>query len=121
MTFIRRLLGFKNRLELEAEFDEVCIALKHRDLGENYTQADRYRDFRRIFLEDEIGRRVFTQIMTWCHPFKTSYVTGDPSLTYLLEGERNIGLRIIVAMFESPTPMPPKAVVEQSESEDQDE
>ena len=119
MKIIRRFFTFfKGRSRPGAEFDEICIALKFRDLGDNYTGEARYRDFRRIFLEDEVGRRVFAQIMTWCHQFRTSYVASDAPLTYLLEGERNIGLRIIAAMFEPPSVMQPKAQVEQSESED---
>ena len=119
MKAIKRFFGFKGRRQgLAAEFDEVVVALKFHDLGDNYTKEDCHRDFRRIFLEDETGRRVFRQIMTWCHPFKISYGGGDASLTYLQEGERNIGLRIIAAMHETPSVMQPKAQVEQSESED---
>lgn len=73
-----------------------------------YTELDRYRDFRAVFLSTDQGRRVLHQIFTWCHMDHSS-LTGSPidsSAVVAAEGERNIGIRILTALNHEPSEQP---------------
>jgi len=68
----------------------------------SYMEMDRFRDFRALFLDDERGRRVLSQIMDWGHVWHTSK-RPTPGDTEFAEGERSICLRILAAMHFEPT------------------
>lgn len=61
----------------------------------DYTAVDRFRDFRRTFVDAETGRRVLAQILTRCQLWERSFVPGDPYETARREGMRDIGLWIM--------------------------
>lgn len=86
-------------------------------LGPRYTETDRWRDFRRVFLDTVEGRRVLHQILGWCHQFGSSYVVGDAYATHFHEGERNVGIRIFAALNEEPVKRPVAAETEEPEEE----
>ena len=92
----------------EAFFDSL-IQVK---LGARYGRMDRYRDFRRAFLESPEGRRVLWQILGWCHMFRPAAVRGDANETYRREGERNVGLRILATLNAEPADEPELAAAD---------
>jgi hypothetical protein len=74
-------------------------------LGERYGEPDRYRDFRAVFLghsTPEQGNRVLWQIFEWTRMYQRVAAPGDPHETYFRDGERNIGLRILVTLTAPP-------------------
>lgn len=73
-----------------------------------YSEMDRYRDFRRLFLETQEGKRVLNQILAWAHMWTTS-MQPTPHETVFAEGERNIGLMILAALHHEPTEKPTKS------------
>jgi len=54
-----------------------------------------YEDFKRTFNSNH-GKRVYAHLLERCHIFQTTF-TGT-SKTFFLEGERNIGLYLLVMM-----------------------
>lgn len=99
----------------EAFFD----ALRQAKLGGRYTPLDRYRDFRAVFLGEsgpQQGQRVLWQILAWCRIFRPVSVPGDPHETYRRDGERNIGLRIFMALNAEPPADPEKQQEEEGKA-----
>lgn len=73
-------------------------------IGDEYTEADRHRDFKAVFLGDERGRRVLYQLLAWTHMFEPSFVPEAGDETIFREGERNIGLQLFACMNTEPAP-----------------
>jgi hypothetical protein len=74
-------------------------------LGDNYGETDRYRDFRAVFLGQsgpEQGNRVLWQILEWTRIYQRVAAPGDPHETYFRDGERNVGLRVLVTLNVEP-------------------
>jgi len=72
-------------------------------LVKNYTPADKYHDFRKVFSTPE-GQRVFREILGWGHIFKPS-LSGDPIDPLAMavrEGERNNSLRLLATYNNEP-------------------
>ncbi|MEO3429728.1 hypothetical protein AAFN88_12760 [Pelagibius sp. CAU 1746] len=92
--------------------DAFFDALRKVSLGQRYTAIDRYRDFRAVFFGESTpqqGKRVLWQILEWCRLFRPVSAPGDPHETYRRDGERNIGLRIFMALNAEPDePVPPQ-------------
>jgi hypothetical protein len=80
--------------------------LKVLQFGDGYDDADRYRDFRRVFLGTREGRRCLYQIFEWAHVFHNSVVPGDPYMTHFQDGERSIGLQILSVLNAEPAGEP---------------
>lgn len=80
--------------------------LRRVQFGENYSDAERYRDFRRVFLGTPAGRRCLYQIFEWTHVFHTSVVPGDPYMSHFQDGERAIGLQILSVLNAEPGEAP---------------
>lgn len=55
---------------------------------------DAYHDFRLIFLGSDQGKRVLSQILAWAHVMRST-ADPDPIQMALLNGERNLGLKIL--------------------------
>jgi len=74
----------------------------------DYTKADRYRDFRKVFMETPEGQRVLRELFEWGHMFRANIAARpiDPYLTHFLEGERNIALRVLNTLAKEPTDIP---------------
>ncbi len=79
--------------------------------GRRYTNIDRYRDFRVVFLDSDRGRRVLFEILGWGHVFKPSAPLArfEANKTFFHDGERNIALRIMATMNAEPSVKPTKA------------
>ena len=75
---------------------------------EHYAPLDIYRDFLRIFMETDEGRRVLHQIFTWAGLYRSSAKRAafDPNETMFHEGARDLGLTIMRAMATEPKPQP---------------
>lgn len=66
--------------------------------GARWTDDDRRRDFRRVFLGSEAGRRVLYELFAWSHMFASTFVPGDAYATHWREGGRDIGLRLLTVL-----------------------
>ena len=92
----------------DTELLDVLASLPRSD---NYTDMDRYRDFRKVFTSEE-GRRVLREIVSWGRVLSPS-VSGspiDPYLTHIRDGEKNLALRILVAIYKEPSQRPTQVI-----------
>jgi hypothetical protein len=73
-----------------------------------YRPKDRYRDFRRVFLDSEQGRRVLYELLSWGNMFRPSAPMArfDPYETMFHDGERNVALKIMSTMHAEPRERP---------------
>ncbi len=79
--------------------------LRSAAVGGHYGEADRYRDFRAVFMgasTPEQGKRVLWQIFEWCRLYRPVAKAGDPYETYRRDGMRAIGLHILMTMHAEP-------------------
>lgn len=86
------------------------ISKQHPGKGQ-YSNMDRYQDFRQLFLGSEQGQRVLHEIFSWGHLFRSSIPPkGAPEYNvWISEGERNIALKIFSAIHaEPPSGLPSK-------------
>ena len=76
--------------------------------GKRYTKLDKYRDFRRVFLDSEQGMRVLYEILSWGHMFRSTATMAnfEPYQTMFCDGENNIALRIMSTMNAEPKERP---------------
>lgn len=76
--------------------------------GKAYRPMDRYRDFRRVFLDSEQGRRVLYEILSWSGMFRSSAVQAkfETNETFFHDGEENIGLKLMATMHAEPKERP---------------
>lgn len=80
-----------------------------------YSEVDRRRDFRQVF-ETEQGRRVLYQIFAWCHMAQPSFLPGLPSHDAAVrDGERNVALKILSALYGRQDARPTVAETTQKE------
>ena len=86
MRFWRRRAG----PDPEAFFRELRSSY-----GSSYSKVDRYREFRRVFLETDEGKRVLYEILSWCGMFRPSTTNFDTNETFFNEGERNVALKLM--------------------------
>lgn len=94
--------------DIDAFFTE--LANSHPGKG-RYGKMDRYRDFRAVFQGSEQGRRVLHEILMWCHLGRASAPQArfETNETMFLDGESNIGAKIIVTMNAEPQARPTSA------------
>ena len=71
--------------------------------GTQYSDPDRYKDFRAVFLSHPRGKKVLYEILTWAHMFQPVFVPGDAYATHYRDGERNIGLKIMTVLNAEPS------------------
>lgn len=91
------------------DIDAFFAELQQAHPGKPYKKSmDRYRDFRRVFLDTEQGRRVLYEILLWSHITRPSgpLAKFDPYETMFLDGERSIGIQIMVTMNAEPQARP---------------
>lgn len=96
--------------ELDALMAELAAA---RTAGR--TSLDRYREFRKVFLDTDEGKRVLYDILALGHLLKPSAVRGDPYETYRREGERNIALQITAIVHVEPRERPERQITKDKE------
>ena len=75
---------------------------------ETYTDLDKYRDFRMVFLANDQGQRVLRELLAHCHMFKTSFDKDSGALAFK-EGERNVALWLMSIISNEPKPRPTQA------------
>jgi hypothetical protein len=90
------------------------LAELERGYPPGYSPADVYRDFRKVLLDDEAGRRVLGMLMRWTHPNAMSLVLApDDKLRWqaapqtieqvaFREGERHVGIQILAVLATAP-------------------
>lgn len=66
--------------------------------AENYSDLDRYRDFKATFGTDA-GRRTLSTILKWGHIYRTSMAPNSNDVIFS-EGERNMALKILAGLTE---------------------
>ena len=77
--------------------------------GKKYSKSiDRYRDFRRLFLDSEEGKRVLYEILSWGGMFRSAAPAAnfDPYQTMFLNGQQDIAFRLLAAMNAEPSARP---------------
>jgi len=91
--------------QLEADIAELA---KTHPGKHAYTEMDRYRDFRAVFLGSDQGKRVLYEILGWGRMFQSSPLIGkfETNHTFFHEGERNLALRIFHVARVEPTERP---------------
>jgi len=73
-----------------------------------YTPMDCYRDFRRVFLGSEEGKRVLREILSWGR-ITSQPLLGNPIDSHRMAvafGERNIAIKLLSAINDEPTEQP---------------
>jgi hypothetical protein len=70
---------------------------------------DAYRDFRAVFVDDERGRRVLSQILAWGRIMGTTF---DPDSHHMamLNGQRELALLVLSTVEVEPAARPKAAV-----------
>lgn len=71
----------------------------------NYSEIDRYREFRQVLLGNEAGKRVLRQILSWGHMWQTSF-DANPQVAAFCEGERGLALKIMAHLHIEPKEKP---------------
>lgn len=79
--------------------------------GKAYKPMDRYRDFRRVFLGDEQGRRVLYELLSWGHMFRSPAKMSNfgTNETFFHEGESHFAKLIMSTMHAEPKARPERA------------
>ena len=72
--------------------------------GKGYSKMDRYKDFRRLFLDTEEGKRVLYEILSFCGMFRSAAPAAnfDPYQTMFLNGQQDIAFRLLATMNAEP-------------------
>lgn len=77
--------------------------LSRSQVGDKYTDVDRYCDYRRVFLDRPEGRRVLWQLFEMAHLFApVAVLPGDPYEAYHRDGARNLALAIFAILNADP-------------------
>lgn len=97
----------KDAIDPEAFFSELSKSYT----GPEYTEMDRYRDFRELFLGSDRGKRVLWQLMGFGHMFRSTAALAahDTNRAFFHEGERNVALRIFNTVHVEPKAKPARA------------
>ena len=77
---------------------------------QGYLPQDRYREFRRVFLDTPEGPRVLAEILSWGRMFKQAVDARpvDPNLLLLREGQRNVAIALLNTIYNEPPAKPAK-------------
>ena len=68
---------------------------------------DRHRDFRRVFLDSEQGKRVLYEVLAWSGMFRPSAQGNyDTNETFFHEGQRDVALKIMFTVSTEPKARP---------------
>lgn len=73
--------------------------------GQTYSDADRYRDFAKLF-NTAHGRRVLSIILVRCQIWERSYAPGDSHGMAHKEGMRDVGLWLMETINMEPDILP---------------
>ena len=80
--------------------------------GKSYTKMDRFRDFQRVFLTDDQGRRVLYEVLSFCGMFMSAAPRAkfDPYHTAFLNGQQDIAFRLLATMHAEPKARPTSTI-----------
>lgn len=92
---------------------EAFLAELHAAKLANYTDMDRYREFRGVLLGSDAGKRVLFQMLTWGHMFASDF-DPVPTVHAFASGERNLALKIFAALNHEPVEKPTKQNVKRT-------
>ena len=72
--------------------------------GKSYSKMDRYKDFRRLFLDTEEGKRVLYEVLSFCGMYRSAAPAAnfDPYQTMFLNGQQDIAFRLLATMNAEP-------------------
>lgn len=89
--------------------DDLLKELSALQRNSNYTPAEKYHDFRRLFMGSAEGQRVLHEIISWGRLMQPAVHSSpiDPYMTHIREGEANIVRRLMVTVFREPNVQPP--------------
>ena len=75
------------------------------NFGENYTDTDLYRDFRKVFLGSPEGLRVLNRLFMLTHMAEPHFDPDDPNQNSILikAGAHAVGIAIMATMNADPT------------------
>lgn len=77
---------------------------------QDYSAEDQYRDFRRVFMDSDEGKRVLHQIIAWTGFFKVLRPSDlRPEVLAHCNGERHVGMKILQAVTKEPPTRPSEA------------
>lgn len=85
---------------------ETDLDLYKKVWRQEYTDADRYREFRAVFLRDDQSRRVLWEILSKCKVYKQSAVFDNQNRSYFNEGQRAVGLWVLATLSAEPAEAP---------------
>jgi hypothetical protein len=100
----RRRRPHGRRFIVATEPETLYADLLAAQAADRTNPIQRRRDFQEVFLGGAAGKRVLHTLLAWTHLYRSSVVAGDPHATHVLEGERNIGLRILGMLILEPAP-----------------
>ena len=88
---------------------DLLAALVSLPATEGYTPAERYHDFRQLFMGSDQGKRVLREILAWGHLLRPAVISRpvDPYLTHVREGESNMARRLLATVCREPSLPPP--------------
>lgn len=80
---------------------------------DKYTKMDRYRDFRKVFLESEEGKRVLYELMGWGGIYRSLPINPDQKDrdVFVSLGSRNLILQLLSTINLEPKMEQPKQAV----------
>lgn len=75
---------------------------------EGYMEMDRYRDFRKVFLGSDEGKRVMREILAWGRLFRAPVLGRpiDPYAMAIAHGESNIAKKLLTIIHDEPKEKP---------------
>ena len=76
--------------------------------GKSYAKMDKHREFRRLFLDSEPGRRVLYEIMALCGMYKSAAPRAgfNPYQTMFFNGQQDIAFNLLAIMNVEPRERP---------------
>ncbi len=76
--------------------------------GKRYSKIDRYRDFRRVLLDSEQGRRVLYELFSFCGMYQSAAPRAkfQTNETMFLNGQQDIGFRLLAMINAEPKARP---------------
>lgn len=74
----------------------------------NYTNKDRYHDFRKVFMGTDEGKRVLSEIVKWAKLLDAPKLTSpiDPYFLAIREGGHNLVRKLLVTIYKEPPEQP---------------
>ncbi|MCP5116920.1 MAG: hypothetical protein GY953_39340 [bacterium] len=102
-----------------ADFEKFLAELAPVKLGQDYTKAQRYVDFRTVLMGTDAGRRVAWQIFDWCGLYRDPTHLTHPELTQQNIGKANVARQLLAIMNTEPSePQGERAITQPEDDND---